>query len=80
METRTIHDAELGDIILSIDAEELRIVLSIPRRNAPLEVGFSYNDPSTLAARYVQLTDDDVRRCAHQAVDELYGEENPTIH
>lgn len=80
MEPRTIHDAELGDITLSIDADELRIVLSIPRRNGPLEVGFSYKDPAELAARYVQLTDDDVRRYAHQAVDELFGEDSPTIH
>lgn len=82
-DTRLITDPDLGRIGVELDRRNLRITVTFllkPNDTDPWCVGWIYEDPSTLAARWVELTDETVLQAVQSVRDEVLGISNRVLH
>lgn len=82
-DTRLITDLDLGRIGVELDRSNMRITVTFllePDDTDPWCVGWTYEDPSVLAARWVELTDETVLRTVQSVRDEVLGISNRVLH
>ena len=81
LSTRTLHSPDIGTITAYVDSDDLRIVFEFEiSRGTLVECGFTYEDSSELAAKYAQLTDEQILTHVQVAVDEFNGTDGRVLH
>lgn len=73
---RTIKDPDLGTITVEANATDTRLEITWDGYG----FGFQYDDVAVLAARYVEITDDEILVLVQTASDEINGTGDRTIH
>lgn len=82
-DTRLITDPDLGRIGVELDRSNMRITVTFllePDDIAPWCVGWTYDDPAMLAARWVELTDETVLLAVQSVRDDVLGISNRVLH
>ncbi|AUR92403.1 hypothetical protein NVP1171O_76 [Vibrio phage 1.171.O._10N.261.52.F12] len=74
--SRTITDPTLGTITVEADADTLRLVITWDGYG----FGFQYDDVAVLAARYTEITDEEILVLAQSASDEINGTDDRVLH
>lgn len=74
--TRTVQDPSLGTITVSLDAENLRLVITWN----DIKFGFQYECAGVLAARYTEIKDEELVFLAQTAHEEAFGTEDRVLH
>ena len=81
LSTRTLQSPDIGTITAYVDSDDLRIVFEFEISSGTLvECGFTYKDASELAAKYAQLTDEQILTHVQVAVDEFNGTDGRVLH
>ena len=73
---RTIQDPDLGTITVEANATDIRLEITWDGYS----FGFQYDDVAVLAARYVEITDDEILALVQTASDEINGTDDRTVH
>lgn len=82
-DARLITDPDLGRIGVELDRTNMRITVTFllePDDTDHWCVGWTYEDPAVLTARWVELTDDTVLLAVQSVRDEVLGISNRVLH